>query len=389
MKKIVWLSDIHLGLKTSDIDRTEEIVQVSLQAIKYAVKLKKKKQDVIIVIGGDIFEHNHPNDELIAQFIRILNPAVKAGIKVFVLVGNHDSISNPSRKSCFSFLKKLKGGYEIVKVIDDIKTIRWHDGVLGEGTYLTFFPHITKAHIDGTKYKTTQDYIDGEAKRIWKKVGQGVSQYVFSHLNVHDLVPGSEENLLKQSEVWFPESFYESNLEPGQNVPLVMQGHIHTRQRKENLHVVGSPIFCAFGEKEKKKYFAVIHVPEKMGEKEKVVYKKADCRPFLQFDLDFTKNKEEQFPKIPKNAVVKLNVTVSEEDAFKHDWEKIRKHWSKACHYVKPITPYIIRKHHSRNADQKINLSPMEATKVWMKTHKPKNQKRKLKLAKEYIEGVL
>ena len=189
MKKIIHLNDIHLGLTTSDIDRSEEIVQVSLEAIKYAVKLKKKGQDVIIVVGGDVFDHNSPGDELIACFIRILNPAIKAGIKVFVVVGNHDSISKPKRKSCFSFLKKLKGGYELVKVIDDIKAIKWFKGDIGN-VYLTFFPHITKAHLDGTKYKSTQDYSDGKEQIIWDKLGNGVDQYVISHLNVEDLIPG-------------------------------------------------------------------------------------------------------------------------------------------------------------------------------------------------------
>jgi len=388
MKKIIHLNDIHLGLRTSDIDRSEEIVEVSLEAIKYAVKLKNKGEDVIIIIGGDVFEHNSPGDELIACFIRILNPAIKAGIKVFVVVGNHDSISNPKRKSCFSFLKKLKGGYELVKVIDDIKSIKWFQGDTGD-VYLTFFPHITKAHLERTKYKSTQEYIDKKAQKIWDKLGNGVSQYVASHLNVKDLIPGSEENLLKKSEVWFPSSYFESNLQPGQNVPLIMQSHIHTKQKKENMHVIGSQLFCAFGEKEKKKFFAVVHVPETFGEKEKIIYKKTNCRPFLEFEIDFTKDEDNQMPKIPKNAVVKLNIIVKEEDSFKHDWDKLRKQYAKKCFFVKPIVPHIIRKHTSRNRKQTIDLQPLPASKVWLKTHKPKDWKKKLALAKDYIEGAL
>ena len=388
MKKLIHINDLHLGLTTSDIERSEEIVEVSLDAVKYAVKLKKKGQDVIIIVGGDVFEHNSPGDELISCFIRILNPAIKAKIKVFVVVGNHDSISKPKRKSCFSFLKKLKGGYELVKVIDDIKSIRWFQSEIGN-VYLTFFPHITKAHLDGTKYKSTQDYIDGKAQKIWDKLGQGVDQYVLSHLNVEDLIPGSEENLLKKSEVWFPNSYYESNLQPGQNVPLVLQSHIHTKQKKENMHVIGSQIFCGFGEKEKNKYFAVIFVPEMFGEKQKIIYKKTNCRPFIEIELDYTSDIKEKMPKIPKNAVVKLNVKVNEEDSEKHDWVKLRKLYAKKCYYVKPVLPHIIRKHHARNNKQIISLSPLDASKVWMKKHKPKNRKRKIELVKDYIEGVL
>lgn len=397
MRKIVWFSDIHLGLRTSDIDRTEEIVQVSLKPIKHAVKLKQKGFDVIVVVGGDVFDHNDPSDHQISQFIRILNPAVKEGIKVYVLAGNHDSISNPSRKSCLQFLKKMKGGYECVKVVDDIKCIKWFTGDIGHH-YLTFFPHITKAHIEGTKFKSTQAYIDYHADRIWNKVGQGQHQTVFSHLNVRGLIPGSEENLLKRSEVWFPESMMVEREDNGLVPPTVIQGHIHTKQKEKNMHVVGSPIFCDFGEKEHNKFFAVINVPETFGEKDKVIYKRTDCRPFIEVDVDVkpgvpvSKREQEIIDENAKlidgnpSAVLKLNVTIPESEVGKCDWEKIRKLFAERVHYVKPIVPRVIRGRVVRNERQTIDLDPKKASKVWLKRHRPKGWKRKLRLAKTYID---
>lgn len=394
MKKLVWFSDIHLGLKTSDIDRTDEIVDVSLQAVKHACKLKKEGHDVRLVIGGDIFQHNDPSDYLISQFIKIINPAVTLGIQIDILVGNHDAIANPKKKSCLESFKKMKGAYKCVKVVDDIVSRKWFTADYGH-VYLTFFPHITKAHIDGTDYKSTQDYIDKKANRIFKKIGEGQHQIVLSHLNVRGLIPGSEENLLKKSEVWFPESYLgdEHKAFIGSVPPLILQGHIHTRQRHQNMHVVGTQLFCDFGEKEKKKYFVEVDVPEMLNEKLKVNYIRTNCLKFVELEFDFTGGKKvkmnpKKYAKKLKGAVVKLNVVVDGYSA-QQDWQKIRQDFQKVAHYVKPIVPKYIKERTTRNEKQSLSLSPLDASRLWLKTNKPKGWKRKLNLVKDYIEKTL
>lgn len=390
MKYIVTFNDIHLGLVTSDIDRTEEIVELSLNCIKRAIKLKKKGHDVIIVIGGDVFDHNNPSEYLIGQFLRILNLAVKYGIEVYVNVGNHDAISKDGRRSCLDFIKKLKGDYECVHLIDDITTIKWFTSDIGY-VYLTFFPHITKSHLKGTDYKTAQEYIDGKADDIWEEVGQGQHQVVFSHLNVKGMIPGSEENLLKKSEVYLPDSFVMENESMGRLVPTIVQAHIHTRQKDKNVNVVGSQLYCDFGEKEKHKYFAVIKVPTTFGEKSRIKYVESKCRKFIELEFDFTdgevKIDAKKYKKKIKDAVVKLNVILSGEDVFQ-DWEKVRKEFGKYAYYVKPVLPRIIRSRIVRNKKQSIDLDPKDAVKVWMKRNKHKGWKRQMKLAYDFIDGV-
>jgi len=709
MKKVVWFSDFHLGLKTSEIDRTEEIVQVCLQAVKRAVAYKKQGIDVRLVIGGDVFQHNDPSDFLISQFIRIINPAVVVGIPIDIVVGNHDSIANPEKKSCLESFKKMKGSYKCVSVIDDIKSIKWFTADFGH-IHLTYFPHITKAHLEGGGYETTQDYIDKRAEKIFKKIGPGQHQIVFSHLNVRGLIPGSEENLLKKSEVWFPDIMTgteEHKAFVGSIPPLVIQGHIHcldeetevltdsgwksygeldysdkvltrhlasgndsyekiediivddysgemvaiennvsnhlvtpnhklcylpasknnyvleevseikrkvlhipctsnvsgtgihlsddllrmvvwtcadgsfdqhncklsfhlkkqrkierlkelitrlsckfafvensdgtvkinilksckigkwlfenfqqekvlpewlrdanseqakiiletyaetdgnyqkknkkwvqigsvveqnidilqeifvrnsisckknfkeintvnnkmfyylsvnrfrwsvevkreksfkrvqyngkvwcvtvknsnflvrrrgtvyftgnSRQKHENINVIGAPLFCDFGEKEKKKYFCEIDVPETFNEKFKIHYIRTKCLKFVELEFDLTKQKEinpAKYKKKIKGAIVKLNFIVDGHQA-QQDWEAIRKGFQKYAHYVKPIVPRYMKDRVTRNEKQSLSLPPADAVKVWMKTHKPKRRKELTSLALDYIERVL
>jgi DNA repair exonuclease SbcCD nuclease subunit len=390
MKKVVWFSDVHLGLITNDINRTEEIVRICLDAIKEAVRLKKNGDDVIIVIGGDIFDHNNPSEYLIGQFIRILNLAVKHGIQVYVLYGNHDAVSDTKRKGCLDFIKKLKGDYKLITLVDDISCMKWFTADYGN-VYLTFLPHISKARLKDTKYKTVQEYIDAKASKIWDKVGQGQHQLAFSHLNVKGIIPGSEENLLKKSEIYLPDSFIDGNLAIGHIAPTIIQGHIHSRQRLGNVCVIGSPLFVDFGEKEKNKYFAVIELPDQLGTKWKVRYKKTDCIPFIETKLDYTNDNvptkifTKKYMKKIKGAVVKLDVTFDENSPV-IDWEEVRKKLTKSAHYVKPVTPKFIRARTVRNEKQSVNLTPEEAVKVWLKSNKPKDYKRKRKLANKYIE---
>ena len=706
MKKVIFFSDIHLGLVTNDINRTEEIVKVSLDVVRHAIKLKKAGDDVTIVIGGDIFDHNNPSEYLIGQFIRILNLAVKYKIQTYVLYGNHDAVSDTKRKGCLDFIKKLKGDYSLVTLIDDITCIKWFTADYGY-VFLTFLPHISKARLKDTKFKTVQDYIDARAKKIWEKVGQGCHQLVFSHLNVKGIIPGSEENLLKKSEIYLPDSFIEGNQEIGHIAPMIIQGHIHcfdeqtevltnngwkffsnlkkldkvatlnptslelefqkpkkiilsdykgemvqiknskidllvtpnhrmfgnyirknediffeagnpvkdfiryykagkwggedidvsnsllqliiqivsdgsfedkfirfhlkkkrkvarlielvkglgidygywvmsdgtikinfrkesikdfkwffpdntkqltgnfrnlsvnqiniildeyaitdgcyqqgdknliqistskkeeadliqelccisgiqcnltpkknlqgnqkqnyilsvnrktntcmavpsrhyktvkykgkigcvevknstilvrrngktcvtgnSRQRLDNVNVIGSQIYVDFGEKEKKKYFAVIELPDQLGTQWKVRYKKTDCLPFVELNFDYTngndpskKLKTKKMMKQAKGAVVKVNV-IYDENSPSVDWEQMRKELSKSAHYVKPIIPKFVRARTVRNEKQSVNLSPVDAVKLWLASNKPKGWKRKFKLAEKYIEGL-
>lgn len=391
MKKCVWFSDIHLGLVTNDINRTEEIVRVSLDAVRHAIKLKKSGDDVIIVIGGDIFDHNNPSEYLIGQFIRILNLAIKYKIKTYVLYGNHDAVSDTKRKGCLDFIKKLKGDYGLVELVDDIKCVEWFTADYGK-VFLTFLPHISKARLKDTKHKSVQDYIDFNAEKVLDKVGQGWHHLAFSHLNVKGIIPGSEENLLKKSEIYLPDSFMEGNQRIGHIAPWIIQGHIHTRQKIDNVRVVGSPLFVDFGEKEKKKYFAVIELPDQLGTEWKIRYKRTNCLPFLEFDFDYTNGndpskelKTKKMMKKIKGAVIKVNVTYDEHSPSV-DWDRIRKELSKSAHFVKPIVPRFIRARTVRNEKQSVNLSPVKATKVWLKSNKPKGWKRKYKIAEQYIE---
>ena len=390
MKNVVWISDTHLGLMTDEIDRTEEILGIMIRAAKYAVKVKADA----FVIGGDVFNNNVPGEHLIALFIRVLNVLHKAGIQTFVMVGNHDAIAHAERRSCLSFLRKMKKGYPKVELVDDIKTIKFCDAEVGD-IWFTFLPHITKAMI-GPKFSSVQQYVDIKCKEILRKVPKDAQHFCFSHLNVPGAHPGSEDSMLKKVEVMIPQCFIGNKL--GRNTPEIIQGHIHTRQTIENIRIIGSPMFANFGEKEKDKYFLHMTIPNWMGEgKGSYQLKHTGCRPFIEWDVEvrpddpvlpFEKKRFELMAKeLTKDAVLKINVTCTEKDAGL-PWEDYRKAFAKHCFYVKPIRPKILRERVKRNKKQVIKLSPKEAVRLWIDNNKVKKPERILAMAADYIERL-
>jgi len=393
--KVVVTYDIHLGVVTSEIDRTEEIMAVLKEVAKKAISLKEHDYNTIVVVNGDIFEDNKPSEKLISAFITFINYFFVKGIDVYVVVGNHDSISDKENLSCLGFLKKMKKGYGYVKLIEDIKTLKF-DTFDNGNLYLTFLPHITKAHLElcDFKYKTTQEYINKKVDSIMRVVGRGDQHYIFSHLNVSGVMYGSEENLLRKSRVFLPDSVIMDE-EPldGKIKPVIIQGHIHKNQVHKNVNIIGSSIYTDSSDTDSDKYFCVLDISESIGKKDNIqLVKVTSCRRFYDFDLnlmDGKKDPNEELKQILKeikpNSIIKISPTVSDMNSS-FDWDGLRDTIAKTTNsYVKPINPKIILKRVVRNEEQKIGLDPHSALKVWFQSYKHERRKIRYKIAKEYI----
>ena len=396
----VWSSDFHLGLYTDEVSRTAEIIKVLIFIAKHAVKIKAD----FVVFGGDIFDNNKPSEFLIAQFIRVLNILRKAGIKTFVMVGNHDAIADSERVSCLSFLKKMKSGYPNVELVDDVKFKMFHDGECGK-VYFLFLPYLTKATIPDN-YKSVQQYVDSKVRGYYKKLSWPDELFVFSHLNVPAAHPGSEESMLKKVDVHVPDILTKQNILKGVRTTII-QGHIHTKQDIGNIHIVGSPIFANFGEKEDQKFFLQLNIMNQMGEandpatkkseKNVLKYIKSPCRPFIEWDIEVKPDapvgviEQKQFDKmaaqLTPEAVLKINVTVPESHS-EMPWEEIRQGFAKHCHYVKPIKPRILHNRIKRNRKQSIKLDPKKAVRLWVESNKVKKSDKILAIADSYIERL-
>lgn len=236
------------------------------------------------------------------------------------------------------------------------------------------------------------------SRGIKENQGRGSQNYVFSHLNVRGAHPGSEENLLKKSEVYLPSAFTEK--EVGYELPDIIQYHIHSHDIINNIYIVGSPIFCTFGESDKQKCFLELTIPETFDEKKEFKRIPTISTKFVQYEMDASSwdsvtkelivndsflNSFMTENNVDKNTIFKLDITVNPKGCTA-DWQEVAKELKQkfGCH-VKPIDPRYTKLKMIRSKEQRIDLSPTEATKVFLRTHKPKRTKEKWKLAQTYL----
>lgn len=399
--KIVFTSDLHIGLKSDDIERTGEIIKILKKIVNNCKKLSEK-YNVIFVIGGDIFNNNTPSEENIAEFIQVMCMIKKYEITTYIIPGNHDDVANPNRTNCLTFIKKSKTAYPTIRLIEDITPISidvFENGPL----HLLFLPHISKALIQGKlnrklikKDISTQDYIDSKTKSVMEKIGQCAQVIAFSHLNVIGAHPGSEENLLKKSTVFLPDILI--NPPVGFTLPTIIQAHIHSHSIMENIYIVGSPMYCSYGEKPGPKYYCEVSISNEMGKKDNIEFKETEYREFKQLELDMIGETRDFFEidevkKFLSNLdplhkpFVKFDIVINPENN-NYDWKSIVKKCEEYEATIKPIIPRVVMKKAVRSAAQKLNLNPIDAVKVRLKKNIKNKTRMKMlyKLSLKYLE---
>lgn len=400
--RVIWASDFHLGIRTDEIDRNDEILDIMEDIIDHGIKVNKEtSEEIIYVFGGDIFNSNNPNEKLITLFIFILNRLRETGFKTFIMAGNHDEVSDPERVSCLNFVHELGSVYPNITLVDDIRSINM--GTFDTGPlFFTFLPHVSKALIqrnvnEGRLRRNipTQAYINKKAEAIMKVVGQGSQHIVFSHLNVYGAHGGSEENLLKKSTAYLPKAMLDAPV--GYTEPEIIQAHIHSKQKIGNINIVGSQFYCGFGEREDEKYFLDLKISTELGGgppefnyiptnclqfKQLEVSMLDDNTPFMDRDdvLDFLDTVDE-------DTVIKLDITTNVENSLT-DWkgvmERIKKDYKP--YHIKPIIPRTVMVRKVRSRKQKIGLPAKDAVQVYLKRNIRNDKNRLIRIYKRSLK---
>lgn len=391
--KVIFTSDWHLGLHTDGFDRNKDILNIVKQLYSHCRKLNNLK---CIVLGGDIFDKNNPNEKDIAFFLKVLNK-LSTLCKIYIITGNHEAIHDGSRASCLSFLYPYSEKNPNIKIIEDVKVIKAFD-TDGGPLHFIFLPHLTKYNLQDTKFDDVQDYINAKTKSIFKKIGKGQS-IAFSHLDIKNYDNrGSEERMLKKSNLRLPEEML-TGVRLVDIAPTVINGHLHSRGKLDNVHVIGSPIYTDFKDCDRSKYFAEITISDSITGDITVDYIETKCSKFVELDIDIM---DEVFSNlievdgiknfvrdIQPNSFVKFSIKMSPEQASVIDFNRFRMtlEESKQCQ-VKPILPQIINVRTVRSDDQKVDLPLEDALKIFIKNMPVKSKKSKFILGKKFINNL-
>jgi DNA repair exonuclease SbcCD nuclease subunit len=208
MTTILFIGDPHF--QTSNIPE----VDLFLEKIE---KLAKEKMPDLIVIAGDIL-HNHERLHTVAlnKAYNLVN-SMKSIAKTYILVGNHDYISNQQFLTDNHWMNGMKS-WENTVIIDKVaeETIN--------GEKFVFVPYVPPG-----RFIEALDTLDD----TWDD-----ASCIFAHQEFSGCKMGAIVSV--EGDKWSLEN------------PHVVSGHIHSRQMPQsNIYYSGSAMQHAFGESEK------------------------------------------------------------------------------------------------------------------------------------------
>src|SRR5919205_3341627 len=95
MPKMLHLADIHIGMEnygrtdpaTGLNTRLQDYLQRFDEALTYALETEPVD---IVLIAGDVYKNRTPNPTHQREFARRVRRIRKAGLPIFILIGNHD-----------------------------------------------------------------------------------------------------------------------------------------------------------------------------------------------------------------------------------------------------------------------------------------------------------
>ncbi|MCL6495543.1 MAG: UDP-2,3-diacylglucosamine diphosphatase [Ignavibacterium sp.] len=201
-KNYLFISDIHLGLQSKEIENTKE--RKLVEFLKFA-----KSNCYELFIAGDLFdywfEYRRVYQKGYFRTITALQDVVEAGVKVHYFIGNHDFFhngffekeigltlyQNPSEfrlnnKRFFighgDGLVKNDFGYNILKVILRSKFTQFLYSLIHPDLGVALASHTSKSSRD---YTTKKDFgeEDGLFEAAKNKIDEGYDYVLFGHLH--------------------------------------------------------------------------------------------------------------------------------------------------------------------------------------------------------------
>lgn len=295
---VSWISvaDLHLrendrwGLINPETGlnfRLEDRLNNLKESVDYAIK---KKVDLFVILG-DIFHTLNPGENLRALFYDAIRGLASKGIKIYVLIGNHDT-----NGTVYNFIGE--------KVADIESTNFFVISELLDVDNFVFIPYGWEAQIREIKDKR--------------------NKVLFSHFVVDGAEVGPCSYKLQSS---YP-------LRLLKDFKWFELGDIHKPQEFENGCYVGSIAKNDFGERDEEKGFRYSRL---IDAEVKTEFVAVDDRRFIQIDVneDNYKDKLSGLGSDNRGAVCKIVVTGTREFIKSVDWTEYRLFFKQCCALVR------------------------------------------------------
>jgi DNA repair exonuclease SbcCD nuclease subunit len=184
--------------------------------IPEVVKLATARSPDLILIAGDLLHtHERLHTTVLNKAYEFIDEMRKI-TKTYVLVGNHDYVSNTQFLTNNHWMNSLKE-WDNLEIIDSVKDITHN------GNRFVLVPYVYPGRF-AEAIATETDSVTSAA-------------CLFAHQEFKGCKMGAIESVV--GDEW------------GRDMPLVVSGHIHSKQRPQpNVYYPGTPMQIAFGESE-------------------------------------------------------------------------------------------------------------------------------------------
>lgn len=377
--RLLHLADIHLGTElygrpnpaTGLNSRAEDF----LAALDGAVEGALAREVDLFLFCGDAYRTREPNQTYQREFAARIHRLAKAGVQVFLLVGNHDLPLASGRANTMEIFATLEVPNVQVARRPGLHVLRTKSGAL----QVAALPWVLRSALlvkDEYKNKTldeinqaTADKIEHIVRDLVGRVDPSLPSVLCAHASVLGSVFGSEQSVLLGQDIPLAKSLVANPV-----FDYVALGHVHKHQvlstRPLTLYC-GSIERLDFGEEREEKGYVLAQVSRGGAEYEFVPGK---ARRFLTVEV--TANGEDPLAQVlgaidksdVAEAIVRVRIHTDEEkEPLILDGE-VRKALREA-HHVAGVSKLVERRVRSRWSGHALQqMPPGEALAAYLKS---------------------
>lgn len=403
--KILHFADLHLGMenygkidpKTGLNSRFQDFLKNLDRIFEFALK---EKVDLVLFCG-DAYKNREPDLTWQSSFAQRIKKIAKKGIKVVLIVGNHDKPISQTRANTLDIFSALEVENVFVSREPEILKISLSKRVLQIAT----LPWINKNQWLDEKEKLLgaekQNQIliarvCQKIKELEKKIDPRLPAIFAGHLSCEGGVYGSEREVLLGQEIVIPLSIF---LESKKFCYFAL-GHLHHYQVLSNNPPIvysGSIERINFGEEREEKGFVIASLP---NQKLKYQFIPLSTRKFLTIRVSISQKNSDPTGKILNQinkskiaeSIIRVIIQIPQELQGLIRENPIREALAPA-HYIAGITKEIIGLDKTKTSyyfESQISLNPLEQLEKYFKVIKVEKgyQKKLLNQARKLVEQL-
>lgn len=344
---ISHIADIHIGQYTGKIEagglnaRFLDFVKTFHEAID---KMIADKVDLCLM-PGDIFKTKTPGPDELDSFTNGIFKLLNAKIPTIIVLGNHDFALADKKSHAFAAIERAieNFGADHMLVISKEPEIIEMNTKNEQMIQIQTMPYPQKGKIGLYKVSEIEKWMIDRINSDYEKRDKSIPILFAGHFSIGGaVIAGEQINIDRFSEPLIPKSVFQ-----GKDYKYVALGHLHQYQRvieKPMVVYCGSTNRVDFNEAKEDKGFVEVKITDN---EVKHRFVKVNARRFVDLKYDLS-NEDAPQDKIRalleaeidniKEAVVRIEVTLSKANRFKYDDADVEKFLNQHCYHIHGTT---------------------------------------------------